>query len=481
MHHRRVPRLSLAVALFLAFAGPALAQNNQDSLSIDGSWLGALDAGGVKLRLVMKFSRTPDGQLKGAVDSIDQGVNNINVSMVTFHDGLLHVEMASLSAAYDGKMSQDGESISGTFVQGGATLPLDLKRTESGTEPKLNRPQTPKKPYPYEEVEVTYQNVPDKITLAATLTIPRGSGPFPAVVLITGSGSQDRDETILLHKPFLVLADYLTRRGIAVLRADDRGIGGTTKGTENDTTENFVGDALAGVEFLKSRKEISPKLIGLIGHSEGGMIAPMAAVRSADVAFIVLMAGPGIRGDKLLAMQSGLVSAAECRTAANEEAAAAERLFAMIASEKDPAVAKQKVVAEEAKRADQARRRLDAELKVADARITQLISPWFQFFLRYDPRPTITKVRVPVLALNGSNDVQVPPQKDLEAIEQALKAGGNHDYKIVLLPKLNHLFQTSETGGPSEYSRIEETIAPAALQAIGDWIEAHTRAGAAKQ
>jgi len=206
------------------------------------------------------------------------------------------------------------------------------------------------------------------------------------------------------------------------------------------------------------------------------MIAPLAAVRSSDVAFIVLMAGPGIRGDKLLAMQTGLISEAECRNAAKSEVADSERLFAIIASEKDPAVAKQKVTAERVRISTETRKAVDAQLKLADARIGDLVSPWFRFFLNYDPRPTITKVRVPVLALNGGNDVQVPPREDLEAIEQALKDGGNRDYKIVLLPKLNHLFQTSDTGGPSEYSQIAETIAPRALQEMGNWITAHTRA-----
>src|SRR5260370_21692188 len=182
-------------------------------------------------------------------------------------------------------------------MQGGAKLPLDRSRIEKVSDVSRKRPQTPSKPYPYDEVVVTYQNQQDKITMAATLTVPRGAGPFPAVVLIAGSGLQDRNETLLGHQPFLVLADYLTRRGIAVLRADDRSIGGTSKGSPNDTSENYAGDALAGVDFLKTRKEINPKQIGLIGHSEGGMIAPMAAARSNDVAFVVFLAGPGLVRD----------------------------------------------------------------------------------------------------------------------------------------------------------------------------------------
>jgi pimeloyl-ACP methyl ester carboxylesterase len=461
----------LVIATLLVVVGPNAAAQSQ---SVEGFWAGALDTGAFKLRLVMKFSRTPDGKLKGTLDSLDQGANDIPMSTVTLQDGALHVEMKSLGATYDGKLSADGTQITGEFMQGGARLPLDLKRIEKVSDVALKRPQTPKQPYPYDEVDVTYQNKQDKITFGATLTVPRGAGPFPAVVLITGSGLEDRNETLLGHQPFLVLADYLTRRGIAVLRADDRGIGGTSKGSPSDTSENYVGDALAGVEFLKTRKEINPKQIGLVGHSEGGMIAPMAASRSNDVAFIVLMAGPGIVGDKLLAMQNGLISAAECDREVKASVVQAERLFAIAKDEKDPAVARQKMKAESTRIDANARKKLDAQLSSLDVRINEILSPWFHFFLSYDPRPTLMKVHVPVLALNGEKDTQVPAHEDLEGIEQALKDGGNRDYKIVLLPQLNHLFQTSKTGSPSEYAEIEETVAPVALATMGDWIVAHT-------
>jgi uncharacterized protein len=460
----------LIIATLLVVVGHNAGAQSQ---SVEGFWAGALDAGASKLRLVMKFSRTPDGKLQGTLDSLDQGANDIPMSLVTFQNGTLHVEMKSLGATYDGKLSADGTRITGEFVQG-VKLPLDLKRIEKASDAALKRPQTPQKPYPYDEVEVTYENKQDKIKLAATLTEPHSGGPFPAVVLITGSGFEDRNEMVYGHQPFLILADYLTRRGIAVLRADDRGIGGTTKGLPDDTSENFTGDALAGVEFLKTRKEIDPKRIGLIGHSEGGMIAPMAAIRSNDVAFIVLMAGPGIVGDKLLAMQDKLISAAECENEVKQSVAQAERLFVIAKEEKDPAVAKEKMKAENVKTADIARKKLEGQLSSLDARTNEFLSPWFRFFLAYDPRPALLKVRIPVLALNGESDTQVPAHEDLAAIEQALKDGGNRDYKIVLLPKLNHLFQTSKTGSPSEYGAIEETIAPVALETMGDWIVAHT-------
>jgi pimeloyl-ACP methyl ester carboxylesterase len=357
-------------------------------------------------------------------------------------------------------------------------MPLDFKRVTDVSQLELKRPQTPKKPYPYTEEEVSYENTQDHVKLAATLTLPPGAGPFPAVVLITGSGQQDRNEALLGHQPFLVLADYLTRRGIAVLRADDRGMGGTSKGGPNDTTQNYADDALAGVAFLKARKEINPKQIGLIGHSEGGMAAPMAAAKSADVAFIVLMAGPGIAGDKLLAMQISLIAAAECEKEVASALVEGQQLMATVVQEKDNAVARQKLQEASAKRGEAAKKKLDAQLATASAQSYAWATDWFRYFLSYDPRPTLLKVKVPVLAINGEKDLQVPAKEDLEAIEQALKEAGNKDYKIVLLPGLNHLFQTTKTGAPSEYAQIEETIAPTALQTMGDWIVAHTSATA---
>jgi pimeloyl-ACP methyl ester carboxylesterase len=469
--------LIIAVVFAVLISAPAsTAQTTptQSPAGIEGNWQGALDVGSFKLRLVLKVSRLPDGKLHATMDSLDQSANDLVVDTITFRDGSLSFEMKRLVASYVGTLSKDGTQINGQFTQNGGTIPLDFKRVANASEMTLNRPQTPKQPYPYDETEVSYENKQDHIKLAATLTVPRGAGPFPAVVLMTGSGPQDRNEAILGHQPFLVLADYLTRRGIAVLRADDRGVGGTTAGTPNDTTQNYAEDALAGVEFLKTRKEIDARQIGLIGHSEGGMAAPMAAAKSADVAFIVLMAGPGIRGDKLLVKQARLIAAAECEKQVEVSMQESEQMFAMLAMEKDTAVAKQKLQDAAKKRAQASQKRLAAQTAAAEMQAESFSSPWFHYFLSYDPRPTIMKVRVPVLAINGEKDLQVPVKEDLEAIEQALKDGGNRDYKIVALPGLNHLFQTSNTGAISEYGTIEETIAPVVLQTIGDWIVAHT-------
>ena len=442
--------------------------------NLEGIWQGALEVNaGIQLRLVLKINKAADGSFKGTLDSIDQSANDLPIDTINFKDAALHFEMKMISASYDAKMSADGSQLDGQWKQGPSSLPLAFKRTEKAL--TLVRPQEPKKPYPYDEREVSYENKLDKVKLAGTLTLPRGAAPFPAVLLITGSGAQDRDEALLGHKPFLVLADYLTRRGIAVLRVDDRGVGGTSRGGPGDTDENYVEDALAGIEFLKQQREIDAQQIGLIGHSEGGIIAPMVAARSADVAFIVLMAGPGVQGKKLLLMQSDRLLRIEMEREVESSVEVTERMFKIAMDEKDPAVAR-KLIREESDRviADR-KKKIETLQTLLDAETAMMLTPWFRYILNYDPRPTLMKVRVPVLAINGERDLQVPPKEDLAAIEEALKAGGNKDFKIVLLPNLNHLFQTSETGAPSEYGQIEETIAPIALQTMGDWIVAHTK------
>lgn len=447
---------------------------------IEGMWEGLLDVGAAKLRLVLKVSKAADGSLTAKADSPDQGASDLPVDVVTFKDNALHFEMKRLLASYDGKLNPDGSEFSGEFKQGGASFSLNLKRVAKPSSP--NRPQEPKKPYPYDEEEVSYENKRDSVKLAGTLTLPRTKAPFPAVILITGSGAQDRNESLLGHKPFLVLADYLTRQGIAVLRVDDRGMGGSTGSVPNSTSENFAGDVLTGIEYLKNRKEINPKQIGLIGHSEGGIIAPMVAAQSPDVAFIVLMAGTGLTGEEILYLQGALIAKANGASAEvlAKQRAIQEHTYAILRKEKDNAAA-EKLLREDfdkqmAAMTEEEKKKAGDPEKAFQAQVKQITSPWFRYFLTYDPRPALLKVKCPVLALNGENDLQVPINENLREIEAALKRGGNPDVTIVRLPKLNHLFQTSETGSPNEYSKIEETIAPVALKTMGDWILKHTLA-----
>ncbi len=442
---------------------------------LEGLWAGPLKvAAGIELRLVLNVAKGKDGALTAKLDSPDQGAKGIPISTLELKDGELSFSVKSLGASFTGKKNDAGDAFEGTFTQGRAKIPLTLKKTDKIEEAR--RPQTPKPPFPYDAEEVTYRNEAGDVTLAGSLTIPKGDGPFPVALLITGSGSQDRDETILEHKPFLVLADYLTRRGIAVLRVDDRGVGGSTGSAKTSTSEDFAGDVLAGVAFLKSHAKVDPTKIGLIGHSEGGLIAPMVASRSDDVAFVVLMAGTGLDGAEILTLQGDLIARAMgAKDAARaSQAELLKRSYAVLREEKDDKVAieKLKAIAKEtiAALTDEDRVALGEDSSSVDAQMERLASPWFRFFLTFDPRPTLAKVKCPVLAINGEKDLQVPPKENLREIEKAIRSGGNERVTVKELPGLNHLFQTAETGAPSEYAKIEETISPAALEVIGDWI-----------
>ena len=281
-------------------------------------------------------SRLPGGAVVLSLDSPDQGANGIPISSMSHKGGVVSFESSVIKGTFEGKLDADSKELKGDWKQNGASFPLLLQKTDKVSETR--RPQMPKPPFPYRSEDVTYENKAGGVKLAGTLTIPAGEGPFPAVVLITGSGPQDRDESLLGHKPFLVLADHLTRLGIAVLRVDDRGVGGSTGSTANSTSEDFAGDVLTGLDFLKARKEIDVKRVGLIGHSEGGIIAPMVAARSQDIAFIVLMAGTGVTGQEILTAQRNLIGKAAGQSESKLKATntVINQLVDAIKTEKDP-------------------------------------------------------------------------------------------------------------------------------------------------
>jgi hypothetical protein len=447
----------------------------QDAATLKGDWSGVLDAGAAKLKLILHFTAANDGTWRGTMDSPDQGANGLKIDTITLEGQTLKFAMNVLGASYEGTL-KDNE-ITGKFSQSGVTLPLNFKRATAAETAPPKRPQTPQPPYPYNEEEITFENKTANIKLAGTLTTPRTKAPFPAVVLITGSGPQNRNEELLGHHPFWVLSDHLTRAGIAVLRFDDRGVGKSQGKFATATSEDFASDVMAGIEFLKTRSAINPKKIGLVGHSEGGMIGPMCAVKSKDVAFLVLMAGPGVPADELLYEQAALIARAEGASEADiaENRKVQEQLFAVLKTEKDVAVAEKKlqaiVDATLAKLPEAQRKALAPGL---NAQVKSVNSPWFRFFMSYDPRTTLRQVKVPVLALNGELDLQVAVKQNLPEIAKALKAGGNKKVQTVELPKLNHLFQTSKTGAFSEYAKIEETMSPTALTLMSDWIAKQT-------
>ena len=465
--------LALIMSSSVSMIGFAQQQDTSE-ISIEGIWEGKLKVPGTELRIVFNISKNQDGALTATLDSPDQGVTDIPIEEVIFKDNTLHLEVKSAGGIFEGKVNQDFSVIEGEWKQSGQALPLTVKRVDKAVE--ILRPQEPKKPYPYIEEEVVYENKEAEITLAGTLTLPPGKSSFPAVLLITGSGPQDRDETIYGHHPFLVLADYLTHQGVAVLRVDDRGVGESTGDFSRATSEDFASDVLAGVVYLKTREEINPEQIGLIGHSEGGIIAPMVAVQSPDVAFIVMMAGTGLPGEEILYLQGALISRAmgisEEDITKNRQLN--EKIFSVIKEEKDKKNAEERLrqmfMEDWEKMSDEEKEKIGDPEVYLNAQLQSLLSPWLKFFLTYDPKPTLSKVKCSVLAINGEKDLQVPPKENLSAIEEALKAGGNQNYTIKELPNLNHLFQTAQTGLPSEYVKIEETISPVALKIISDWI-----------
>jgi pimeloyl-ACP methyl ester carboxylesterase len=450
-------RSSVAIALALMMAGVSQPPD------VVGNWQGTLKAGAIGLRIVLHVAKADDGSLKATMDSLDQGANGMVVTSMSLDASTLTFALTSIGGSFTGKVAADGASIEGTWTQGGQGLPLTLTRVKPGTSTGLRRPQNPVKPYPYREEEVSYDNKSAAITLGATLTTPTGSGPFPAVLLVTGSGAQDRDESLMGHRPFLVLADYLTRHGIAVLRADDRGVGKSTGTFAAATSADFATDAEAGIAYLQTRTEIDRRKIGIVGHSEGGLIAPMVAARNSSVAFIVLLAGSGVPGDEILAAQSALISEAGGLSHAQAAKNASDLLevLALVKGAKDDASLDTSLRAKFAGTVPPAQ---------INAQVRALTAPWFRYFIAYDPAQALSHVTCPVLALGGEKDLQVPPVQNLAAIRKALDAAGNKNATVEQMPGLNHLFQTARTGAPSEYGEIEETMSPAVLSKIAEWI-----------
>lgn len=469
---RRHLSTTLTLALGVLSLSPAAAQEPAEALV--GSWEGSLDTGAGQLPVVFNIARGPDGALTATMDSPSQGAFGIPVTSVSLEGSAVALEVAQVAGGFTGTLSEDGTAMEGTWSQGPASLPLNVTKSEGGAAAAApDRPQEPELPLPYPSEEVSVSTPDADVVLAGTLTLPEGPGPFPGVVLVSGSGPQNRDEALMGHRPFYVLSDHLTRQGIAVLRYDDRGVGASTGAFGTATSEDFTADALAAVSFLRDHPRVAADAVGIVGHSEGGMIAPMASTRSSDVAFIVMMAGPGITGAQILVLQGQLIARAmgtpEDMIALNTSTQT--RMIETVTAEPDPEMAAPKLRAI----LDEAIATLPAEAREAagqniETEIAQINSPWFRYFLTYDPVPTLEQVTVPVLALNGDKDLQVPWRENLEAIQAALERGGNPDATVRRLEGLNHLFQTAELGTPGEYAQISETMSPRALEAVSGWI-----------
>jgi uncharacterized protein len=440
---------------------------------ITGQWNGALKIQGTQLRLVFNIKST-DGTLTSTMDSPDQGAKGIPTTTTSFENSILKITLANAKIEYEGTLGKD-MVIVGTFKQAGQSFPMNLSK-ESIEKEVLVRAQMPKKPYPYQVEDVCFENKNAGIRLAGTLTLPNKTGVFPVVILISGSGPQNRDEELMGHKPFLVLSDYLTKNGTAVLRYDDRGTASSQGDFKSATSADFATDVLSAIAFLQTRKEINKNKIGLIGHSEGGLIAPMVASKSKDVAFVVLLAGPGIKGGDILLMQQKLIGKAAGMSDQDlqKNESTNRKIFDIVNKSSDI----EKLRTDLKKHLQQALNDntiTDKPEGMSDddfikLQVDQIASPWMQYFINYDPVPALRKVKCPVLALNGQKDLQVPSKENLEGIKKALKKGKNKKVTTKELVGLNHLFQECTTGSPDEYPTIEQTFSPHAMEEILNWI-----------
>jgi len=459
---------------------------------ITGNWEGNLDVQGTELPLIFHINRDSAGKYQATFDSPKQKAYNLSCSDVLVNGDSVIIMVQMLKGSYLGKLDAVKKQLTGTWNQGSATLPLNLKKTgDVVTTKPINRPQTPRPPYPYKSEDVEYDNADKSIHFGATFTVPLPdpnvnyfrAPVYTTVILITGSGKQDRDETIMGHKPFAVIADYLTRQGIAVLRIDDRGMGKTTGDHGSSTSADFAKDIEVGIAYLKTRDDVDTGSIGLLGHSEGGLIAPMVAAKTKEVKFIVLLAGPGEKISKLMEQQA--VDVAATAGMANRYLEKYRLLYRQLAgtivNEPDTAKALSKSIAifnewQKDKdillvKATTGVTNEKTKVEFVNSFVQQLNNPWFRYFLKFDPADYLSRVSCPVLALNGDKDIQVSAAPNLAAIQNLLTKAGNSNFKTMAMPGLNHLFQHCKKCTVEEYGELEESFDTETLKLIGNWIK----------
>jgi pimeloyl-ACP methyl ester carboxylesterase len=405
-----------------------------------------------------------------AVPTFD--VSGIKPKSTSLNEGKLTIDGSELGMTYEGVWNETTNQIEGTYTEGGVKLVLTLIKGN----PKmatLKRPQKPTKPYPYYEEEVVFENSESNIILAGTFTRPKQKGKFPVVILVSGSGRHDRDGSMMTHRPFLVLSDYLTRNNIAVLRYDDRGFGESTGDFSKATTADFAQDVLSALTYLKSRKDIDAKQIGLIGHSEGGIIAPLAANQTSDISFIITLAGTGIPGSEVAVIQSKTMRPFPVPNEAAFEKNVRESIE-IASSNNEISQIKEELTRHNTSYLTPILKSLGASddniSKFIENEVKTGLKPWTRYFYTYNPSDEFEKLSIPVLSLNGSKDTQVNATINQNAIRNALIRADNKNYKIVELENLNHLFQECTTGDMNEYKDIEQTMSPIALKEISNWI-----------
>jgi len=441
-----------------------LTMNFIQAQEITGDWYGNLKIQGTELPLVFHLQKN-DSTYLSTMDSPKQGEFDIKVDETKYKNSNLEMRISALGVNYVGIYDKNNAIINGTFTQGGKSLPLNLIREKIIK--KVNRPQNPKEPYPYSSENITFFNKKDSINLAGTLTLPKNKTDFSTVILISGSGPQDRNSVIMDHKLFLIISDYLTRNGIAVLRYDDRGVGESQGEYSKATSKDLSTDTEAAIKYLKSRKDINKNRIGLVGHSEGGLIAPMVATNTNDISFIILLAGPGLKGKQILLLQKKLIEQRSGidEITVNESQEIFKGAYEIISNFKG----NDKELKINLKEYFDKKFNNSMDDKQLNSLIESISSPWIKYFIKYDPSLTLEKLNIPVLALFGKNDLQVPAVENSKVLEGLEKK----NIEVIQLENLNHLFQESKTGMPNEYSEIEQTISPKVLNIISDWIIEH--------
>ena len=471
--------LILLIVLICFSSVEASAQNARN---LEGRWKGIVRVGS-DIRLYFNFQRDSAGQWNASMDSPDQGAIGIPCSNLVMNNDSLSLDIPGAGAKYKGQWISDS-AINGKWIQG-ISIVLNLKKNNDSV--ILNRPQTPKPPYPYTSEDLEYENQHKTLHYGATLTTPLGNGPFPAVVLITGSGAQNRDEELVGHRPFAVIADYLSRHGVVVLRVDDRGVGKSSGNFDSANSADFAKDVSNSVDFLKTRQKVDLKKIGLIGHSEGGMIAPMVASQRKDIDFIILLAGPGEKIVDLMRDQNKAILQSQ---GINKDAIASFAQFYPIMvhsviDAKDKAEARKnlKGALDDWKKSTPKSHVLattgissdSTEQKFIGRTVEVMRGMWFSYFMKFDPAPYLEGLSCKVLALNGEKDIQVLPDPNLQGIEESLKKSKSKIFEVHKIPGLNHLFQDCKKCTIQEYGLLEETFSPAALDMIGNWIDRNVR------
>ncbi|MEM7456321.1 MAG: alpha/beta fold hydrolase, partial [Planctomycetota bacterium] len=439
------------------------------------TWQGNMKAGPQEFEFQFRVFEDSDQNVTVKLDSIGERVGGIACEMT--HEGdTVTIDIPATQAQFVGTLNAAMDTCEGTWKQRGNEIPLTIRNVDVSLTRDWNavRPQTPRPPYNYEVIHLKIDNdAADGVTLAGTLTAPRGTGPFPTVILISGSGPQDRDETIFEHKPFRVIADHLAKNGVACFRYDDRGIAESTGNFGEATSADFATDVSAIVDYLKTQPLIDAERICLMGHSEGGIIAPMVASGRSDIAAVVMLAGTGVDGRQISLNQGELIARAS--GAPQEMIDLQNTLLSQLFARQDAGdefddeflsgLTGQITSALPAEMRDS----IDVEPIVRDAAM-KLDSKWFEFFGTYDPAPALREVKCPVYAVFGEKDLQVDPQLNVPAIDAALRTGGNTDFTLEVLPGLNHLFQECETGSIIEYNQIDQTFQPEALEKITAWV-----------